>query len=554
METPHDMPQFASARRKAYVETYGCQMNVSDGELMQGILAGDGYEIVQRPEDADVVLVNTCAIREHAEQRVIGRVGDLYRLKTQRPDMVIGVTGCMAQRLGSRLLEQAAYVDLVMGPDGYRTLPQALRQLRPAQQAAGPADAAGTGAVAGSGPADGSGPARPAPAEHAAAPAVQRRLALPVLGAAAAAGAGAASPPAPADRVAATAAAAGGAAEPALAATGEDRLAVLEFHGDENYEGLEVRRASGITAWVPVQRGCDYRCTYCIVPYVRGPEKNRSPQHILDEVRGIAERGITEVTLLGQTVNSWNHGDWHFPALLRAVARVEGIRRVRFTSPHPNDVTPELVEVMATEPGVCRQLHLPVQSGHDRTLKRMLRRYTVAEYMAKVRMVRAAMPDIALSTDVIVAFPGETEEEYEATLDLMREVRYDDAFLYRFSPREGTPATRLPAAQFVDPVLGQQRLQRLIDLHREIQGEISAAQVGRVVEVLVERAAKSPGDMLGRTGQYRSVAFPGDASLVGQYMHVRLTATTGATFRGVPVDVAPAGSAARTHREVHPAA
>ena len=471
METPRSTKQIPQVRRKAYVETYGCQMNVSDGELMQGVLAADGYEIVQRPEDADVVLVNTCAIRDHAEQRVIGRVGELYRLKSQRPDMVIGVTGCMAQRLGERLLERAGYVDLVMGPDGYRSLPEALRTVRSGGSSA------------------------------------DRRMSLPVLS-----------------------------ADAVQAGREAERVAVLDFRADENYEGLEVRRSSKISAWVPVQRGCDYRCTYCIVPYTRGPEKNREPERVIAEVRELAERGITEVTLLGQTVNSWEHGDWKFPQLLRAVARVDGIRRVRFTSPHPNDVTPELVEVMATELAVCRQLHLPVQSGHDRTLKRMLRRYTVAAYLEKVDMVRAAIPSIALSTDIIVAFPGESDEEYEATLDLVRRVRYDDAFLYKYSPREGTPATRLPAEQFVHPDIAQERLARLIDLHREIQTEINRAEVGRTVEVLVERRARSHGDMLGRTDTYKVVAFPGDESLLGRYIHVRLTATTGATFRGVAID------------------
>jgi tRNA-2-methylthio-N6-dimethylallyladenosine synthase len=525
MEPPREMTQLSNARKTAYVETYGCQMNVSDGELMQGILAGGGYDIVSRPEEADVVLVNTCAIREHAEQRVIGRVGDLFRLKAQRPDMVIGVTGCMAQRLGERLLEQASYVDLVMGPDGYRRLPEALGRLRGDHPGATEADA------------QAEVQAEVQPEVQAEVP---RRRALPVLGVLAAEPASAA--------VASMDSRVSADLQASEAGSGAaDRLAVLEFRGEENYEGLEVRRASGITSWVPVQRGCDHRCTYCIVPYVRGPEKNRSPEHILDEVRGIAAQGITEVTLLGQTVNSWNHGDWLFPRLLREVARVDGIRRVRFTSPHPNDVTPELIEVMATEPGVCRQLHLPVQSGSDRTLKRMLRRYTIAQYLDIVRQARAAIPDIALSTDVIVGFPGETEEEYEATLDLMREVRYDDAFLYRYSPREGTPATRLPADQFVDPDLGQARLLRLIELHRSIQNEINAAEVGRTVEVLVERAAKSAGDMLGRTEQYKSVAFPGDASLVGQYLHVRFTSTTGATFRGERVvarDVGGSGRAA----------
>jgi len=462
-------------KKKAYVETYGCQMNVSDGELMQGILTSGGYEIVATAEEADVVLVNTCAIREHAEQRVIGRVGELYRLKSQRPDMVIGVTGCMAQRIGPQLMQKAQYVDLVMGPDGYRELPQALGQLREDHPHAA---AATTSPIA-------------------AAPALvqlggRRRNAAPAA----------------------------------------PRLAVLDLDANENYEGLETRRASGVTAWIPVQRGCNHRCTYCIVPYVRGDEKNRAHSAILDEARAAAEQGITEITLLGQTVNSWEHDGRRFHELLRDVARVDGIRRVRFTSPHPNDFTPELVDVMATEPAVCRQLHLPVQSGHDRTLRRMLRRYTVAQYLQRIEMVRTAIPDIALSTDIIVAFPGESEAEYEATLQLVRDVRYDDAFLYKYSPRDGTPATRLPAEQFVPEGVAQARLQRLIDLHREIQAEINTAEIGRVVEVLVERPAKSAGDMMGRTETYKTVAFPGDESLIGKYVDVLLTSTTGATFRG----------------------
>jgi tRNA-2-methylthio-N6-dimethylallyladenosine synthase len=466
-------------RRRAYVETYGCQMNISDGELMEGILASSGFTVADRPEDADVILVNTCAIREHAEQRVLGRVGELNRLKKRNPALVIGVTGCMAQRLGERLLEDAPYVDLVMGPDGYRGLPGVLATVRP-ELTAGP-DAAG--------PAAGGAAAR---------------RDLPVLSAA--------------------------------AARAPSRAAVLEMAGHENYEGLEVRRSSRIGAWVPVQRGCDYRCTYCIVPYVRGPEKNRAPEQVLDEVRAIAAEGIPEVTLLGQTVNSYVHEDWDFARLLRAVARVDGIRRVRFTSPHPNDVTPALIAAMAQEPAVCRQLHLPVQAGHDRTLKRMVRRYTVSRYLEIVDGLRRAMPDIALSTDVIVAFPGETDEEYQATLDLMRAVRFDDAFLYRYSPREGTPATRLPAADAIPAEVGQARLEELIRVQRQIQAEINRAEVGRVEEVLVEREARSEGDMLGRTGRNKVVAFPGDSSLVGSFVHVRLDHTTGATFVGTRVD------------------
>ena len=433
--------------RRAYVETYGCQMNISDGELMEGLLEGDGYEIVASVEEADVVLVNTCAIREHAERRVLGRVGQLGGLKRAKPDLVIGVTGCMAQRMGDELLERAPHVDLVMGPDGYRGLPAVLQELEASKG-------------------------------------------------------------------------------------GARRLSVLDLILDENYEGLEQRRRSQVNAWVPIQRGCDHRCTFCIVPYVRGSEKNRDPREVLSEIRRLAEEGITEVTLLGQTVNSYAHGDWSFPRLLQAVARVDGIRRVRYTSPHPNDVSPELIEVMATEEGVCEHVHLPVQSGNNRVLKRMVRRYTAESFLEKVAMIRQDLPDVALSTDIIVAFPGETEEEFEETLSLVREVRFDEAFTYRYSPRAGTPATRLPAQDFVPDTAGQDRLERLISVTRSIQAEINATEVGRVEELLLERPGKHEGTLLGRTRRNKAVVVPGPGDLVGRYVTAALTSTTGATFVG----------------------
>lgn len=444
------------SRKRAYVETYGCQMNISDGELMEGVLEAHGYEIAADPEEADVILVNTCAIREHAEKRVLGRVGQLHGLKRNRPELIIGVTGCMAQRMGETLLEKAPHVDLVMGPDGYRSLPERLtaleegRKLRPSRSA-------------------------------------KRR---------------------------------------------GPQLAVLDLHLGENYEGLDPRRSSLTSAWVPVQRGCDHRCTFCIVPYVRGPEKNRSPREILREIEEIADSGITEVTLLGQTVNSYEADGQDFPDLLRSVARVGGIRRVRFTSPHPNDVSTRLLHVMAEESAVCEQLHLPLQSGSDRTLRRMLRRYTVEAFYEKVELARKVLPDIGLSTDVIVAFPGETVEEFEETLDVMRAVRFDDAYTYRYSPREGTPAMNFPAAEFVPDGEGQERLERLIEVHRGIQAEINESEVGRMEEVLVEKKARRPDQILGRTRRNKVVAFAGSVELIGTYQSVRLTSTTGATFVG----------------------
>ena len=477
--------------KRAYVETYGCQMNISDGELMSGHLAAQGYEIVSSPEEADVVLVNTCAIREHAEQRVLGRVAQLNGIKEQNPGLIIGVTGCMAQRLGNDLVRKAPYVDLVMGPDGYRRLPAALEALEGGEA---PNAAPAFGGDAGPGFEGGPGHGRegdPGPALVQLQPRGRK---------------------------------------------GAGSLAVLDLDPQENYEGLEIRRTSGVSAWVSIQRGCDHRCTFCIVPYVRGPEKNRAPDAVLQEIRSVVEDGISEVTLLGQTVNSYRHGDWDFPRLLEAVARVDGVRRVRFTSPHPNDVTPRLVEVLAREEAVCEQLHLPLQAGSDRTLKRMLRRHTVDEFLEKVALVRGAIPDIALSTDIIVAFPGETAEEFQGTLSVCEEVRFDDAFTYRYSPRDGTPATRLPPEQFVPEEEGKARLDALIGVTRRIQGEINRGEVGRVEEVLVEKAGKEAGYMLGRTRRHKVVVFPGEDGLQGSYRAVELNRTTGATFVGSLVE------------------
>ncbi len=498
-------------RKRAYVETYGCQMNISDGELMEGILAARGWELVGDPGDADVVLVNTCAIREHAERRVLGRVGQLNALKRERPGMVLGVTGCMAQRMGEDLLEKAPYVDLVMGPDGYRGLPDALQALDGAAEG----DARGEGAI---------------DDDTADAPAAEEP----------GSGAGA--------EGASAVAARGGWVESTRTARSapplvqiEDRrgraetrpqVAALRMDPGENYEGLEQRRTSEVSAWVPIQRGCDHRCTYCIVPYVRGPEKNRTPEEVLAEIRRIAASGVSEVTLLGQTVNSYRHGDVAFPDLLRDVARIPGIRRVRFTSPHPNDVGPELVEVMATEPAVCEQLHLPLQSGSDEVLRRMVRRYDVGTFLEKVELVRDAIPDVALSTDVIVGFPGESEEDFRATLDVMREVRFDDAFTYRFSAREGTPATRMPEEWTVPEGEGQARLEELIRVARGVQADVNRSEVGRTEEVLIERKARDPGHVLGRTRRNKVVAVPGPHAWIGSYRTAHLEKTTGATFAG----------------------
>ena len=442
--------------KKVYVETYGCQMNISDGELMEGILVEKGYEVSTSAEEADVIIVNTCAIREHAEERVLGRVGQLYGIKKERPEVIIGVTGCMAQRLGDNLLQRAPYVDLVMGPDGYRSLPEQLER----------------GHI------------------------------------------GAKSMPSRSSK------------------KRGPQLAVLDLDVGENYEGLVQRRTSPVSAWVPIQRGCDHKCTFCIVPYVRGPEKNRKSSDILNEVREIAEAGRTEVTLLGQTVNSYESDGVSFHELLRSVARIDGIRRVRFTSPHPNDVTPELLRVMAEESAICEQLHLPLQSGNDKVLRRMLRRYTVDTFLEKVTLARDLIPDLSLSTDIIVAFPGESEDQFEDTLDLLRQVRFDDAYTYKYSLRDGTPATRFPESDFLSNEEAQIRLTKLIEVHRSIQNDINKGEVGRIEEVLVEKKGRETSQVLGRTRRNKVVAFNASSEIIGTYHQVLLTGTTGATFMG----------------------
>ena len=435
--------------RRAFIETYGCQMNIGDSELMAGALAGRGYVTVDDPARADVIVINTCAIREHAETRVLGRIGQLQVHRRNHPDLVLAVTGCMAQRMGKGLLDRTAGVDIVAGPDSYRKLGDLVDEMR-------------FGGVS----------------------------------------------------------------------RGQMLLALDEM---EAYEGVDAIRREGVTAWVTVQRGCDHRCTFCIVPYVRGSEKNREPSAVLQEVRDAVAAGYTEVSLLGQTVNSYHTGDWDFARLLQAVARVDGVRRVRFTSPHPNDVSDRMVRVMAEEPAVCPQLHLPVQSGSDRILKRMVRRYTVRQFLDTVERVRESVPGIALSTDVIVGFPGETETDFESTLSLLRQVRFDDAFLYRYSLRDGTPATRLSADDFVSERTSGRRLEEVISLHRNIQREINEGELGSEYEVLVERPARSEGDVLGRTGTGKVVAFPGAPESRNTYRVVRLTSTSGPTFRGEAV-------------------
>ncbi len=426
--------------RLIYIETYGCQMNVSDSELMLGVLGRAGYVRTDDPAEADVLLVNTCAVRDHAEQRVLGRMGELKRHK--RPGDVLGVVGCMAQRLGPKLLEQVPQVDLVIGPDGYRGLPELIAQ---AQSGA--------------------------------------------------------------------------------------RAADVEFKGWEHYEDVPPVRANPISAFVTVQRGCDYRCTFCIVPMTRGPERSRKLADVVGEVARLAAAGTTEVTLLGQTVNSYHDGEHDFADLLRAVGAVTGVRRLRFTSPYPTDFTPRVLAAMAETPVVCEHVHLPVQSGSSRTLKRMLRRYDRERYLEVVAALRDAVPGIALSTDIIVGFPGETEEEFQETLSLVELAGFDDAYTFKYSVRDGTPAVRIK--DHVSEELKTERIGRLIELVRRVAKRKNVGLVGTTHEVLVEGPAKRGSLLQARTRTNKIALLDGPPEWIGTYRQVRFTGTTGSTFTAV---------------------
>ena len=430
-----------SSRPTVYIETYGCQMNVSDTELMLGKLTECGYESIDQPDGADVILINTCAIRDHAEQRVIGRIGEMK--SRMKRDAVLGVTGCMAQRLGSQLLDRARHVSLVIGPDGYRDLPALIESAR-----------AGVRATA------------------------------------------------------------------------------TDFDLEEHYEDFTPRRFDGVKAWIPVQRGCDYKCTYCIVPTTRGPERSRQLAEVVRETESVVASGISEIVLLGQTVNSYFDGVHDFADLLRAVGGVPGVRRLRFTSPHPNDFSKAVIRAMAETEAHCEHVHLPMQSGSTRILKRMLRRYTREQYLECVDKLRTAIPNVSLTTDVIVGFPGESEADFAETLSAVEAIGFDEAYTFKFSLRDGTPATRFPASDGVSDEVASDRLARLIATVRGGSRERNMKLLGERREVLVEKAARRGALLQSRTRDSKVVMIPGDVSLIGKYVTVEITGTTGSTFLG----------------------
>ena len=429
---------------RVFVETYGCQMNVADSDLIGSVLAGAGYATAARADEADVIVVNTCAVREKAEDRVLARAAELGALKRKRPGTVLAIVGCMAEHLKEGLADKAPAVDVIAGPDSYRRMPELLAAAR---------------------------------AEHA------------------------------------------------------HPLVDVKLDKAETYDGLSgAIGGDGVSGFVTIQRGCDKFCTFCVVPFTRGRERGAPPREVLRQVRELADAGYREVTLLGQTVNSYRYDGASFADLLRAVAQVDGIERIRFTSPYPVDFTADVIAAIAEEPKICKYVHLPVQSGSDVVLERMRRGYTVADYKAIVGALRAAMPQIALSTDILTGFSGETDADHAQTLELMRELRFDSAFMFAYSERDLTfAAKKLP--DDVPAELKSRRLAEIIALQEAISAEVFAAHVGRRERVLATGPSRrDPAQLVGRSDGFKSVILPAGVGAIGGLVDVEIARATMATL------------------------
>jgi len=423
-------------QKKLYLETFGCQMNVSDSEKIVGLMQGIGYVETQTAAQADLILLNTCSIRAKAEQKVYGHLGKFKSLKDGKPELIIGVGGCVAQQEGEKLLKRAPFVNLVFGTHNLHQLQEMVR-----------------GAESGR------------------------------------------------------------------------RSSATDFIDDEARFDLFLPegRSGGVSRFVTVMQGCDNFCAYCIVPHVRGREISRSAEKILDEVRQLVAAGVTEVTLLGQNVNSYaakNPGEPDFPGLLRQVAAVDGLERLRFTTSHPKDMSQRLIDCFAEIPKLAPHIHLPAQSGSDRVLRGMNRGYTAEQYLAKVAALKAVCPGIQFTGDMIVGFPGETEEDFQATLELMEEVQYADLFSFIYSARPGTAAAKLQDLTAADQK--QARLERLQQLQKKVTLERNQSLVGSVQQVLVEGLSSSGECLFGRTGGNRATLLDGDPALAGRLVEVKV--------------------------------
>jgi tRNA-2-methylthio-N6-dimethylallyladenosine synthase len=430
-------------KNKVYIETYGCQMNAADTEIVLGILNNKGYSQTKNADEADVVLFNTCSIRENAEQRIYGRLGNFKNLKDSKPDLVVGILGCMAERLRKDLVEQKSIVDLVVGPDEYRRLPELI-------------DVAYNG----------------------------------------------------------------------------DKGIGVKLSRTETYDDIIPHREDGLQAWISVMRGCDKFCTFCVVPFTRGRERSRVLSSVVDEVTQLSERGFKEVSLLGQNVNSYKDKNKDFADLLAVCAEVDRSIRIRFTTSHPQDLSDKLLYTISEHPNICNYIHLPVQSGSDRILKHMNRTYTIDHYLKLIKKARKIISGVSFSTDIISGFPTESYEDHFNTLDVMKEVRYDGAFMFKYSPRKGTKAYSMK--DDISDETKSKRLQEIIELQQQISFEINQELVGTDEIVLVEGPSRKSDDFLaGRTDTNKVVIFPKKNGIqAGDYIRIKISRATQATLFG----------------------
>ena len=431
-----------------FIETYGCQMNVADTEVISGLLNNEGYTQTKDIHSANIIFVNTCAIREHAEDKVHSRLGFYNQIKQKNPDIIIGVLGCMAQNLKEDILESKPFVDIILGPDSYRRLPDMISN-------------------------------RSKEANH---------------------------------------------------------LVDTKLSRFEVYDNLFPSRKEGINAWISIMRGCDKFCTFCIVPFTRGRERSRSIDSIISEANQAVTDGFIEITLLGQNVNSYNHEGEGFHVLLDEVAKIKGLKRIRYTSPHPQDMTQEVLNVMAKHETICNYVHLPLQAGNDRILKRMNRTYTKSEFISLANQIRDSLPNVGLSTDIIVGFPGEGSEEFDDTLDVMEKVHFDSAYTFKYSSRPGTKA-----AEFEDIISEeekQSRLERVIDMQKKHTLLQNQKRIGTVEMVLVEKESKrSASHWAGRTDSNKWVIFEKNNFKIGDLVPIKIIDAKGITLRGETINI-----------------
>ncbi len=426
-----------------FIETYGCQMNVADSELIETILKNQGFQKSNEPTNADAIFLNTCAIREHAEEKVHSQLGRYHIIKKERPDTLIGVVGCMAQSLKQDLLEKRPYIDIILGPDSYRRLPELLNRNRDDQKS----------------------------------------------------------------------------------------LVDTKLSRFEVYDDLFPSRKEGINAWISIMRGCDKFCTFCIVPFTRGRERSRSLSSIVNEAELAVSQGYKEITLLGQNVNSYKYEDFHFHELLENIANVSGVKRIRFTSPHPIDISDELLDTMSRYDNICNYIHLPMQSGSDRILKRMNRNYSKEQFIKIANTIRNILPNVGISTDIIVGFPGETDADFQDTIDIMDKIKFDSAFNFKYSPRRGTKASEYDDQ--VNEKVKDERLKQVIELQKKHTLIRNLELVGSIQEVLVEKQSKlSKNKLAGRTDSNKWIIFDKNNLKVKDIIKIEVVDARGITLHG----------------------